>query len=65
MTREVWGISEIAAGLKVSESLANRWTKDPRFPKPQTLKMGRVWEADAVREWRRQDVAARRQRRAF
>ena len=65
MTREVWGISEIAAGLKVSVSLANRWTKDPRFPKPQTLKMGRVWEADAVREWRRQDVAGRRQRRAF
>jgi len=67
MTRmpEIWGIPEMAAALDVHPRVAAGWTKQPDFPKPRELQMGRIWLAADVRKWRRQKIAARRKARAF
>ena len=64
---DLWGVAEIAEALKTDRTTVHGWARDRAdFPEPLArLRMGPVWDAEAVREWRRQDVARRRQARAF
>lgn len=66
MAPELWGTAEIAEAMDVDRSLVYRWIRTRGFPKPVAeLRAGRVWNAEAVRKWRRETIAERRRRRAF
>lgn len=64
---ELWGVPEIAAGLKVDETTVYRWARaNAGFPSPVAeLEAGRVWIASDVRGWYRREQARRRRERAF
>ena len=63
MSVEVWGVAEIAEHLSVTPSLVHRWIRAGRLPNPLAdLKMGKVWDAETIREWNRARVAAHRRR---
>lgn len=50
------GIAEIRALLGISRQRADQITRKPDFPSPVAdLAMGKVWDAEAVREWAAKD----------
>jgi hypothetical protein len=54
VVEEVWGFAEVAEFLDVSRQRATILVNRPDFPAPvQTLASGRIWLAEAVREWAR------------
>ncbi|MBA2706832.1 MAG: AlpA family phage regulatory protein [Gemmatimonadaceae bacterium] len=63
---ELWGIAEVAEALDVDRSTVYEWQRRSDFPRPVArLRMGPVWEAEALRDWRRQEMRQRRKRRKF
>lgn len=65
-TAELWAVAEIAEHLRVAKSTVHWWQKQDGFPEPVArLEAGAVYDANAVREWRRSTIAARRRARAF
>jgi predicted DNA-binding transcriptional regulator AlpA len=51
---EIWGFAEVVEFLGVSQQRATVLTNRHDFPTPiQELASGRIWLADAVREWQR------------
>ena len=49
------GAAEIARMLGVSRQRMQQLVAKPDFPRPEAeLAMGKVWSAEAVREWARQ-----------
>ena len=60
---ELWGAAEIANHLGVTPSLVHRWIRAGRLPAPiAELRMGKVWDAEEIREWNRSRVAKHRRR---
>lgn len=56
MHQELMGIAEIRALLDISRQRADQLTRRADFPRPVAeLAMGKVWDAEAVREWARKD----------
>ena len=49
---ELWGQAEILERFNVASPTLVRWIAGRDFPGPiAELRMGRVWDADEVREW--------------
>lgn len=64
--KNIWGPLDISKALDVSVSTVYKWRTQDSFPDPiGHPSNGTVWDAEEVRRWRRRDLRARRQRRAF
>lgn len=65
--RELWSASDIARALDVDPSTVARWQARSDFPAPafETVSQMRAWNANEIREWRREVVRARRERMVF
>jgi prophage regulatory protein len=48
---DVMGIQEISDRLDVGRSRANQLVREPGFPEPTWLVMGRVWSREDIEKW--------------
>lgn len=61
---DLWDRGDIARALGVSVKAVDKWRDDDTFPLPAyRFSGGPVWEAYAVRRWRKDKMTERRLRR--